>query len=41
MMYRENENVRDDLVMYALEDVYAGSYVFLTDEGKEKVEKDI
>ena len=41
MMYRKNENVRNDLVMYALEDVYAGSYVFLTDEGKEKVEKGI
>ena len=41
MMYRENENVRNDLVMYALDDAYAGSYVFLTDEGKEKVEKGI
>ena len=41
MMYRKNENVRNDLVMYALEDVYADSYVFLTDEGKEKVEKGI
>ena len=41
MMYRENKEIRNDLVMYALEDVYAGSYVFLTDEGKEKVEKGI
>lgn len=41
MMYRENKEIRNDLVMYALEDIYAGSYVFLTDEGKEKVEKGI
>lgn len=41
MMYRENKEIRNDLVMFALEDVYAGSYVFLTDEGKEKVEKGI
>ena len=41
MMYRENKNIRDDLVMYALEDVYAGSYVFLTEEGKEKIDAGI
>jgi hypothetical protein len=41
MMYRENKEIRDDLVMYALDDVYAGSYVFLTDEGKAKVEAGI
>ena len=41
MMYRANKEIRNDLVMFALEDVYAGSYVFLTDEGKEKVEKGI
>jgi hypothetical protein len=41
MMYRENKDIRNDLVMYALEDVYAGFYVSLTDEGKEKVEKGI
>ena len=41
MMYRENKEIRNDLVMFALEDIYAGSYVFLTDEGKEKVEKGI
>jgi hypothetical protein len=41
MMYRENKEIRNDLVMDALEDVYASSYVFLTDEGKEKVEKGI
>ena len=41
MMYRENKDVRDDLVMYALDDVYTGMYVFLTDEGKEKAEKGI
>lgn len=38
MMYRENMEIRNDLVMFALDDIYAGSYVFLTDEGKEKME---
>ena len=37
MIYRENENVRNDLVMYALDDVYAGFYVSLTDEGQAKI----
>jgi hypothetical protein len=41
MMYRENKDIRNDLVMIALDDVYAGSYVFLTEEGKDKVEKGI
>ena len=41
MMYRENKEIRNDLVMIALEDIYAGSYVFLTDEGKAKVEAGI
>lgn len=38
MMYRANKEIRNDLVMFALDDIYAGSYVFLTDEGKEKME---
>lgn len=38
MMYRENMEIRNDLVMFALDDIYAGYYVFLTDEGKEKME---
>ena len=37
MMYRKNENIRNDLVMYALEDIYAPSYVVLTESGEEKV----
>ena len=41
MMYLENNDIRNDLVMYALDDIYAGSYVSLTDEGKEKVEKGV
>jgi hypothetical protein len=41
MMYRENKEIRNDLVMYALDDVYAGSYVFLTEEGKAKVDAGI
>lgn len=39
MMYLENKEIRNDLVMDALEDVYAGYYVFITDEGKEKIEQ--
>ncbi len=38
MMYRENNHLRDDLVMDALEDIYAGSYVFITDEGEQKIQ---
>lgn len=38
MMYRANKNVRNDLVMIALDDIYPGSYVFLTDECKERAE---
>lgn len=42
MMYRENSQIREDLVMETLEgDVYAGSYVFITDEAKERMEDDI
>ena len=41
MMYRANKEIRNDLVMIALDDIYAGSYVFLTDEGKAKVEAGI
>jgi hypothetical protein len=39
MMYRENKEIRNDLVMDALEDVYAGSYVFITKEGEEKLQE--
>jgi hypothetical protein len=39
MMYHENSHLRDDLVMDALEDIYAGSYVFITDEGEEKLQE--
>ena len=38
MMYRRNPSVRNELVMDTLEDIYAGSYVFVTDEAKEKYE---
>jgi hypothetical protein len=41
IMYRENKNIRNDLVMYALEDIYAGSYVSLTEEGQAKVDEGI
>lgn len=39
MMLRENKEIRDDLVMDALEDIYAGSYVFITDEGEERLQE--
>lgn len=39
MMYLQNKEIRHDLVMDALEDVYAGSYVYITDEGKAKIEE--
>lgn len=41
MMYRANKEIRNDLVMIALDDIYAGSYVFLTEEGKAKVDEGI
>lgn len=37
MMYRENKDIRNDLVYITLEDVYAGMYVYITDEGKQKL----
>ena len=37
MMYRKNENIRIDLEYITLEDVYEGMYVFITDEGKQKI----
>ena len=39
MMYQENKEIRDTLVMDTLEDFYEGQYVFLTEEGKAKVKK--
>lgn len=41
MMYRANKEIRNDLVMIALEDIYAGSYVFLTEDGEQKVKEGI
>lgn len=37
MMYRENKDIRDDLAMGALEDIYAGSYVYITEEGQARL----
>ena len=39
MMLRENKDIRNDLVMYALEDVYAGQYVYITEKGEEKLQE--
>jgi hypothetical protein len=41
MMYRANKEIRNDLVMFALDDIYAGSYVSLTEEGQAKVDEGI
>ena len=41
MMYRANKEIRNDLVMIALEDIYDGSYVFLTEDGEQKVKEGI
>ena len=41
MMRVENKDIFDDLVMDALDDIYAGSYVELTEEGKAKIEAGI
>lgn len=39
MMYRENSNIKDDLVMIALEDVYAGSFVYITEDAKARLQE--
>lgn len=39
MMYRANKEIRNDLVMSALDDVYAGSYVYITEEGEQKIQE--
>lgn len=41
MMYRENKDIISDLVMYALDDICANSYVELTEEGEAKIEAGI
>ena len=41
MMYRENDDIRDDLIVYAREDIYEGSFVHLTEEGQAKVDEGI
>ena len=37
MMYQENHEIRNDLVMGALEDIYAGSYVFITEKAQQRL----
>lgn len=39
IMYREDKDIRDHLVMDALEDVYAGFYVYITDEGQARLDE--
>ena len=40
MMYRENKDVRDDLVMATLEDIYAGSYVYILPESEARIKQE-
>ena len=39
MMYRKNKDIRDDLVMFAREDVYEGMYVVITAEAQEHIDQ--
>lgn len=39
MMYRENKDIRNQLVMGALEDVYPSSYVKISKEGEERLQE--
>jgi hypothetical protein len=39
MMYRENKDIRNDLAMYAREDVYIGQHIYITDEGKKRLQE--
>lgn len=37
MMWYENPQIHDELIMDTLEDIYAGSYVYVTDEAKKRL----
>ena len=39
MMYQSNKGIRNDLIMNALEDIYAGSYVFITEDAEERIKE--
>ena len=39
MMYKSNDDIRNELVLSALDDIYAGSYVFITDDAKERIKE--
>lgn len=39
MMLRENKNIYDDLLMETMEDIYDGSYVFITPEAEERLKE--
>jgi len=39
MMYQENKEIHNDLVMSALEDIYAGYYVFITEEAEQRIKE--
>lgn len=40
IMYRGNKNIREDLVMFAREDVYEGSFVFIIPEVAERLKQE-
>ena len=37
MMYQENKEVRNNLIISALEDIYAGCYVFITEDAQQRI----
>lgn len=39
MMYRENKNIFDDILMSTMEDIYDGSYVFIIPEAEERLKE--
>ena len=39
MMCRENKEIRNDLIMSVLENIYAGFYVFITEEAEERIKE--
>jgi hypothetical protein len=41
MMSHENENIYDDLIMATLEDIYAGSYVDLSQDAQDRIKEGI
>lgn len=41
MMYKSNDDIRNELVLSALDDIYAGSYVFITEDAKNRIKEGV